>query len=387
MRKLHTTFILIGLLVFSSCSKKVPENFSYRDTLETLIFKYTSLRDISHYTGVPKNIIVGIADGQYTESRELNKVLYDLDISFKRNVQKAQKNIHENTEEIDLSTITQINSKNISLEKIKALEIKDHQRIQEAINKYIIAEFITREQTFIDSKFSIWKIPYLIWTWLTNSREEIITSWKKDLTTTIDINSIDGQTNQQIDSYCEYINIRRKNNAINTVLKGQHIHLSKDNLSPTNKEFQEKIIHRLNNEIYSTVYLNLLEIIIGAIVTYFLKVQLEKTIKQNDDMYGAFTSIIWKKQTNFWMRIFAVGTQLFNFYKNNKAEKKYRKQIRILNISLFIIFFGSAFFLFDHNSIKLEEQIKNDIDISLSNYLEKQNTAFYETLITQTNNL
>lgn len=382
-------FIIFYSISLTSCSKtELPKSFSYKENLENLTFKFTNLDQLSKYTGIDKNVLVGIAFDQYETNEDLNVALYDLLNEFIEDKPDALEALNENSNILNNISIPKSSSSTLSIEDFKNQESIKHTQFQDTLHSTIVETILNRKQGFLDSKFSVWKILPMIWERIKYNEEEILKKWNSDLNSILDFPELNMQLQNQINSYSDYINVSRRINGINKEFKAPIMNID-EYASTSEKTLEESIVNRVNNEIYSTVFSTVIELMIGLFVTLFANYYLNKEIQKNIDDLNAVNKGVWGNKNKGFLRkvvvsgIATVGT----LFSNNEIEKKYKRKKKYINIITTIIFLIGPFILFDYQSSKLEVKIDQIISKSIVEHLQNQNTEILNDLTFQTNNL
>ncbi|WP_293933728.1 hypothetical protein [Sphingobacterium sp. UBA6645] len=382
-------FIIFYSVFLTGCSKtELPKSFSYKENLENLIFKFTNLDQLSKYTGIDKNVLVGIAFDQYETNEDLNVALYDLLNEFIEDKPDALETLNENSNILDNISIPKSSSSTLSIEDFKNQESIKHTQFQDTLHSTIVETILNRKQGFLDSKFSVWKILPMIWERIKYNEEEILKKWNSDLNSILDFPELNMQLQNQINSYSDYINVSRRINGINKEFKAPIMNID-EYASTSEKTLEESIVNRLNNEIYSTVFSTVIELMIGLFVTLVANYYLNKTIQKNIDNLNALNKGVWgNKNKGFLSKVVVSGiATVGTLFSNNEIEKKYKRKKKYINIITTIIFLIGPFILFDYQSSKLEVKIDQIISKSIVEYLQNQNTEILNDLTFQTNNL
>lgn len=382
-------FIIFYSISLTSCSKtELPKSFSYKESLENLTFKFTNLDQLSKYTGIDKNVLVGIAFDQYETNEDLNVALYDLLNEFIEDKPDALETLNENSNILDNISIPKSSSSTLSIEDFKNQESIKHTQFQDTLHSTIVETILNRKQGFLDSKFSVWKILPMIWERIKYNEEEILKKWNSDLNSILDFPELNMQLQNQINSYSDYINVSRRINGINKEFKAPIMNID-EYASTSEKTLEESIVNRLNNEIYSTVFSTVIELMIGLFVTLVANYYLNKKIQKNIDNLNALNKGVWgNKNKGFLSKVVVSGiATVGTLFSNNEIEKKYKRKKKYINIITTIIFLIGPFILFDYQSSKLEVKIDQIISKSIVEYLQNQNTEILNDLTFQTNNL
>ncbi len=382
-------FIIFYSVFLTSCSKtELPKSFVYKENLENLTFKFTNLDQLSKYTGIDKNVLVGIAFDQYETNEDLNVALYDLLNEFIEDKPDALETLNENSNILNNISIPKSSSSTLSIEDFKNQESIKHTQFQDTLNSTIVETILNRKQGFLDSKFSVWKILPMIWERIKYNEEEILKKWNSDLNSILDFPELNMQLQNQINSYSDYINVSRRINGINKEFKAPIMNID-EYASTSEKTLKESIVNRLNNEIYSTIFSTVIELMIGLFVTLVANYYLNKKIQKNIDNLNALSKGIWgNKNKSFLSKVVVSGVATVGtLFSNNEIEKKYKRGKKYINIITTIIFLIGPFILFDYQSSKLEVKIDQIISKSIVEYLQNQNTEILNDLTFQTNNL
>lgn len=382
-------FIIFCSVFLTGCSKtELPKSFSYKENLENLTFKFTNLDQLSKYTGIDKNVLVGIAFDQYETNEDLNVALYDLLNEFIEDKPDALETLNENSNILDNISIPKSSSSTLNIEDFKNQESIKHTQFQDTLHSTMVETILNRKQGFLDSKFSVWKILPMIWERIKYNEEEILKKWNSDLNSILDFPELNMQLQNQINSYSDYINVSRRINGINKEFKAPIMNID-EYASTSEKTLEESIVNRLNNEIYSTVFSTVIELMIGLFVTLVANYYLNKKIQKNIDNLNALNKGVWgNKNKGFLSKVVVSGiATVGTLFSNNEIEKKYKRKKKYINIITTIIFLIGPFILFDYQSSKLEVKIDQIISKSIVEYLQNQNTEILNDLTFQTNNL
>lgn len=363
------------LIALCSCGDKdsdvVKENGGYKESIEELIMRHTTLEGLQKYTGVDKKILVGIAMDVYQENddKTITKELQILCNAFSEDEVKAN-------ELMSQSLLLKYGNKKKTKTVLTTDSIEmQNQRFQEALQDFTASYYADRTESFVSDRFSLLSIPGMIWDGLFADENDILNEWQSDLTSELNAKEVAVVLNDRVDAYNDYL-----------AVQGLLAHTKTPRAKMVNVEDDVKISHnvlpliteRMHNEVYSSLWLVLLELFIGFVIVLIIRSIYNRQMEETKQIWNFYNNKVSKSGGGVLKKIgkYALGALCFGS-SINEIKRRRDSKLRKMSMILTVLFVVLSFFLFDYQSGKLEEQITSQVYECVSDYLSQQNLSVF----------
>lgn len=331
--------LLLFTVFYTSCCNTEHDQLDYNSCLEKLVMNYTSLDEISAYTGLSSRSLIEEKIKNESVSPELTKTLNEVLNVFSSNYNTGKKHISEQKSDI----IYRLGKK--STYSINVNELQDQERIlneqfQNTIYNITSEYIIKGVESSFSQKYSLLNIPQNIWFHFTSTDKEVLSNFQNSINNNIQIKEVENIINSRIEAWSEMLSL-------------QH-------------QILEDTLPLMKNDLIKLDNYN--QILIDD------PIFVERFKARNKKEIASFTTDIIVSGV-FSLLIFFFMNLLRGLRRTDK-----NKAPKIVTIPISIIVFIICFYFFDYKSLDDNLIMENIIYNNYSDYMNTQNLYVLEIL-------
>ncbi len=367
---LYQISILLIFLSIVACGQDIEKQTAeYSQNYDDLFTYGLSINNFSNATGVSEEILVKMRYGLIKPSKDLTKLMTDLNDDFrkfkrKEALEKVTKKLNENIK-VKIETVeSKEDYKNLeSSYRVEAM--MRNEKFDSQLPNYVGSNINAEIEDFIDTKFAWYRFPKNAWDYVFDGKQVLYARYKSGFDKILSSGSVNTIVVRCFNDYSTLLNTEQSilfNRNLNLpILKDVNLD---DATSIADSKVLDKSVQRAATDLTDMILL-LIEELGVAIIIWIVFSWLSNMITNK---YAAWV-LDYDMDGGFWKNGFIFGLNLLNSYWESEEREKLARVKRWTQGIITVLFIAASYYWVIRPQMKIENELLSRVETNIKTYV------------------